>query len=409
MEKCPIHKENITYLVLKPNSVQLACIECRDDLIREGHKWESCILLSKALKIPEVLLSKINIEPIFKTFFSKIILVSSEELELQKNLWITEFKRIMAELEKMITDTKDFFDHLSQTLVQYRTDLRRIIKFETFEQHIRGNQNDQNFNQVSSIIIYQHRQQTMGQIEQKIQEYINSISQESNCENKQIIEALIQDYRKKINNVKFPPSTEILNLLTNKFKTFEIAVDSRFKQANPNSTCSCLLSEINFENMKNRIKQNSNSAYSLIYQGSIDGLNPNNFWTKISSKSNLLMIMKTKNNNCVFGGYSPCQWYRTQQSQAMADQEGTSFIFVQSPNQQMYYYPIKKEYKLQAITLNQNFGPTFGKPDLQISADFKEGQLNLGNYYFRDPKENQLSFILGPKLEEIIECEVFQL
>ncbi|CAK67921.1 unnamed protein product (macronuclear) [Paramecium tetraurelia] len=351
MEKCPKHQGNITYLILKPNSVILGCNECRDELIAEGHKSEACILLSKALKIPEVLLSKINIEPMFKTFFSKISLVSGAELDQQKKQWIQEFEGIKAEIDKMISDTNVFFEHLSQTLQQYRTNLRRIIKFETFEQ----------LTSFSSIIIYQHRQSIIGQIEQKIQLYINSIQHESNNENKQTIEALIQDYKKKINNVKFPPSTETQDRLENKFKSFKMAVEIRFKQANPSYTCSSLLSETNFDNIQARITPNSNSAYSLIYKGSFDGLNTNQFWSKVSNKSNLLMIMKTRNNQCVFGGYSPCQWFKTPQPQVLADQEATSFLFVQNPNQQLYYYPIKKEFKHQAITLNQNYGPIFGQ------------------------------------------------
>ncbi|CAD8211881.1 unnamed protein product [Paramecium pentaurelia] len=409
MELCAKHQGNIQYIVLGTNSVQLACSECRDELIMNGQQPDSCLLISRIQKIPEVLLSKITIEPLFKTFFSKILFVTSEDLDKTKNIWIKEFEEMKASLEKMIRDITIFFDHLIQNIINYRAELKRIIQFETLEQYIKANVAFQNFDSVSSIIIFKQRQNTTIQIEQKIQDYINLFKKESNDKNKTNIEVLIKDYQNKVINVQLPPSKETLIQLTTKFQNLQIAIQEKFRLVNPTQVQSCLLSNVGFQNTLTRITQNQNPNYVLVYQGSIDGLNFNQFWNKIQNKSKLLMIMKAKNNQCVFGGYTPCKWVKTPQTQFMSDQQGTSFLFIQTPNSQIQYYPIKNEFKNQAITVNQNFGPQFGKPDLVISNDFKDGQLNIGQHYFRDPKENYQSFFLGPKLEEIIECEVFEL
>ncbi|CAD8103785.1 unnamed protein product [Paramecium primaurelia] len=410
MEKCAKHSADIKYIILEQNSVKLACIECRDEKLEQGLQLEKCILIQKVLKLPEVLLSKIDIDMPFKNFFSNIVKITNEDLNNFKQQWIKQMSDIKDSIEKLINETNNYFEILSNLLSSYRIELKKIIKFEVFEQYIQANINNENFNQQTSAIIQQTRHEINTQIELKIQEYINQMIKGNNDEIKKNIEDQIKDYKNKVINLKIPSSKEILDQLKSGIEGFQKAIAEKSHQVNPfYIKCSNLLTNANFQDILFRIKQQQNPNNQIIYQGSKDGFQTTTFWNKIQNKSNLLMIMKTKNSQCTFGGYSPCQWIKSPQPQFMSDDQAISFLFIQSPNLQLQIYPIKNDCKHEAIFVNQNLGPQFGKNDLQLFAEFKEGYINIGQHYSRDPRENLQTFILGPKLTEIMECEIFQL
>ncbi|CAK91013.1 unnamed protein product (macronuclear) [Paramecium tetraurelia] len=410
MEICAMHQGDIKYIILDKNSVKLACTECKDDGITEGCEPDQCILISKVLKLPEVLLSKINIDSELKSFFSNILKESKEELSNFKNYWLKQLQEIKTALENLICETDNYIDTLTKMLSGYRIELKRIIKFEIFEQYIKANVNNYNIDKMGSAIIYKNRNEINSQLELKIQDYINQITQVNKDEIQKKMEDLVLDYKNKVINTKVPSSIEILNSFKSGLEEFQVAVTEKSRLVNPLlSVVSSLLSPSNFQDILYKIPQKQSAKCTLIYQGSKDGFETIKFWNKIQNKSNLLMIMKLKNNVCIFGGYSPCQWLKSSQPQFIADNQGHSFLFIQNKSVQMQYYPIKSDFKHQAISVNQNYGPLFGKNDLQIFSDFKEGYINIGQHYFRDPKDNQQSLLLGPKLTEITECEVYEL
>ncbi|CAD8194093.1 unnamed protein product [Paramecium octaurelia] len=410
MEICAMHQGEIKYIILDKNSVKLACPECRDEKLEEGSEPDQCILISKVLNLPEVLLSKINIDSELKSFFSNILKAKKEDLSIFKNYWKKQLQEIKTALESLIYETENYIDTLTKILSDYRIELKRIIKFEIFEQYIKANQKNQNLDKMASAIIYRTRHEVNSQIELKIQDYINSITQVNKDVILKIIEDQVKDYKNKVINTKVPSSIEILNSFKSGLEQFQVAVTEQSRLVNPLlSVQSSLLSTSNFQDILYKIPKKQSAKCSLIYQGSKDGFETIKFWNKIQNKSNLLMIMKSKSNMCVFGGYSPCQWLKSAQPQFMSDDQGISFLFIQNPNLQIQYYPIKSDFKHQAISVNQNYGPLFGKNDLQIFADFKEGYINIGQNYFKDPKDNQQGFLLVPKLAEITECEVYEL
>ncbi|CAD8167847.1 unnamed protein product [Paramecium pentaurelia] len=145
----------------------------------------------------------------------------------------------------------------------------------------------------------------------------------------------------------------------------------------------------------------------LIYQGTRDGLNNQQYWSKVNGKGNLLMVFKSKSDH-IFGGYSPCIW-ESCSGKYVADHTLSSFIFSQSHDQ---IYPLKYDAKQYAIYCNSNYGPSFGNGyDIKIGSDFADGYSKLGiSYSFPNYKYgNYDPDLFGQIKPEIKECQIYEL
>ncbi|CAD8118111.1 unnamed protein product [Paramecium primaurelia] len=156
------------------------------------------------------------------------------------------------------------------------------------------------------------------------------------------------------------------------------------------------------ERKKKLIKQSL-----LIYQGTRDGLNCQQYWNKVNGKANLLMVFKSK-SDYIFGAYSPCKW-ESCNGKNIEDNTLSSFIFSQTHDQ---IYPLKQDSKQYAIHCNQNYGPIFGKGyDILINGNFTDGYSNLGQGYQFEKYKNGSNdpYLFGQDKPEIKECEIYEL
>ncbi|CAD8184621.1 unnamed protein product [Paramecium octaurelia] len=145
----------------------------------------------------------------------------------------------------------------------------------------------------------------------------------------------------------------------------------------------------------------------LIYQGTKDGLNIQQYWNKVNGKANLLMVFQSK-SDYIFGAYSPCKW-ESNKNNYVEDNTLSSFIFSQTHNQ---VYPLKQDSKQYAIYCHSSYGPTFGGgTDIYIGRDFTEGHCKLGDSYEFNNYKNQSNdpYLFGQNKPEIKECEIYEL
>ncbi|CAK58098.1 unnamed protein product (macronuclear) [Paramecium tetraurelia] len=144
----------------------------------------------------------------------------------------------------------------------------------------------------------------------------------------------------------------------------------------------------------------------LIYQGTRDGLNKDQFWNKCDGKSNLLMIFQSE-SGYIFGGYSPCQWIQYT-GKYIQDNSKQSFLFSQTHFQ---FYPMKTNGNCYAIYSNNSSGPVFGDGhDIKIDSNFKDGYSNLGHGYIWDQYQGAYSkHLFGQDKPNIAECEIYEL
>ncbi|CAD8207583.1 unnamed protein product [Paramecium pentaurelia] len=158
------------------------------------------------------------------------------------------------------------------------------------------------------------------------------------------------------------------------------------------------------EKTKKVIKQSD-----LIYQGTRDGLNNQQYWNSVDGKGNLLMVFKSK-CDYIFGAYSPCKWESNSSNKYVEDNTLSSFIFSQTHDQ---VYPLKQDQKQYAIyCFSKYYGPVFGDGhDICISGNFTDGCSRLGHsYQFSQYKnKNDDPYLFGQNKPEIKECEIYQL
>ncbi|CAD8172217.1 unnamed protein product [Paramecium pentaurelia] len=154
----------------------------------------------------------------------------------------------------------------------------------------------------------------------------------------------------------------------------------------------------------NKVIKQSN----LIYQGTRDGLNNQQYWNKVNGKGNLLMIFKSK-SYYIFGAYSPCKW-ESCNGKYIEDNTLSSFIFSQTHDQ---VYPLKQDQKQNAIYCNSSsYGPVFGGGfDIIIDSNFTDGYCKLGSSYQFDQYKNgsEDPYLFGQNKPEITECEIYEL
>jgi hypothetical protein len=100
-----------------------------------------------------------------------------------------------------------------------------------------------------------------------------------------------------------------------------------------------------------------NDKWSLLYRGTRDGFGTNEFHSKCNGKSNTLTLLKAKENNFIFGGFTMVSW----DSSSGWKSDANAFIFslTNKDNQplKMKVDPNRHEY---AIICNPECGPTFG-------------------------------------------------
>ncbi|CAD8095956.1 unnamed protein product [Paramecium primaurelia] len=152
-------------------------------------------------------------------------------------------------------------------------------------------------------------------------------------------------------------------------------------------------------------KQIKNSI--LIYSGTKDGLNNQQYWSKVNGKGNLLMVFKSKSDH-ILGAYSPCIW-ESCCGKYVADNTLSSFIFSQTNDQ---VFPLMKDTKKYAIYCHQNYGPVFGNGyDMKIGGDFTDGYFNLGSSYQYSLQNHEeiKPYLFGQKKPEIKECQIYEL
>ncbi|CAD8194026.1 unnamed protein product [Paramecium pentaurelia] len=158
--------------------------------------------------------------------------------------------------------------------------------------------------------------------------------------------------------------------------------------------------------LQERTKKNIKQPV-LIYQGTRDGLNNQQYWKKVNGKENLLMVFKSK-SDYIFGAYSPCKW-ESCNGKYIEDNTLSSFIFSQTHDQ---VYPLKQDQKQYAIYCYSGNGPRFGQGyDIYIQGDFNDGNSRLGcSYQFNQYKGgNDDPYLFGQNKPEIKECEIYEL
>jgi hypothetical protein len=154
-----------------------------------------------------------------------------------------------------------------------------------------------------------------------------------------------------------------------------------------------------------------NEKWSLLYRGTRDGFGSLDFHSRCDGHSNTLTILKAKQSNFIFGGFSTAAW----DSSSFCKSDSNAFIFslTNKDNQplKMEIDPDEHEY---AIRCDSIFGPIFGN-DIQIANNANttmKSRSNLGFSYehpqYRCGSNEASTFLAGSNPFQLDEIEVYE-
>jgi hypothetical protein len=153
--------------------------------------------------------------------------------------------------------------------------------------------------------------------------------------------------------------------------------------------------------------------WSLLYRGSRDGFEPNEFHSRCDGKSPTLTIFKAQESSFLFGGYTTSVWH--QLDDFISDSNAFLFSLTNKDNEPCKMN-IDPNQSVHAIFGGPDYGPTFGCGcDIYIRGNPNTGNnsySDLGSVY-NHPRytkgSNEInSFLAGSHKFQLSEIEVYQ-
>jgi hypothetical protein len=171
-----------------------------------------------------------------------------------------------------------------------------------------------------------------------------------------------------------------------------------------------ILNRVQVKNLMRLCEFRMHSEFKLIYRGTRDGFEVQNFHLKCDGVARTLILVKSV-NGCVFGGYTAVPWVSS--GGYRDDPDAFLFSLVNKENEPAKLRQFKNG---QSIFCDAAFGPVFGGCDLKIANNAHltdSGYSYLGSSYAH-PKYaygsvEAKSFLAGAHTFQIAEMEVFNL
>jgi len=154
-----------------------------------------------------------------------------------------------------------------------------------------------------------------------------------------------------------------------------------------------------------------NDKWTLLYRGTRDGFGSNDFHSKCDDHSNTLTILKAKESEFIFGGFTKAAWDSSNREKI----DPNAFIFsLTNKDNKPLKMKIDPNRHQAAIYCHSEYGPTFGC-DIIIANNANttwESRSNLC-YHYKHPqyghRTNEAdSFLAGSHKFQLDEIEVYQ-
>ncbi|CAD8205163.1 unnamed protein product [Paramecium octaurelia] len=406
MKKIPCFKHEdqfLFYIKLGQNQTELICQECAQEL-KYGPvdtSQQNLIHLNKVLDSPEHLLSKLNLKPSLKEFFTYIDKFNEKTIPkifLDFKIKITKLQNTMQDLQKEVEENLALFLNMKQKIRNELLNINnKIINFDQFKQLIG------NIEQIGDSI----NNQTIEQNERGLHQYILDLNK-NNCKELNIVLLnILNGIKRETKNLNEEQCIQSVKF-NEQFKTIDHCKSELMDLSQLLYFEEQILSDYYKLKIINKIESTQNKricCFKPIFLSNRDGLSGYNFRSKVKGKSNLLMIFKSK-SGYIFGGYTPCKWNYNLNSYVQ-DDTLSSFLFSQTHDE---IYPVKRDQQAYAIHCNQTYGPIFGAGhDLCIGSDFQSGSSNFGHsYWCEDQYVAKNTHLFGQSTPNVEECEIFE-
>jgi hypothetical protein len=151
-------------------------------------------------------------------------------------------------------------------------------------------------------------------------------------------------------------------------------------------------------------------SFALLYRGSRDGFESSAFHSRCDGHGETVTII-VSDNDCIFGGYSPCTWSSV--ISVVPDPGSTSFLFTIKNVHNLPARVFKLKHPENGICTNPGYGPCFGSGnDLSIGSPCTGSNKNwssLGGAYENDTRVYSLKVLAGSYRFAVRDIEVFKL
>ncbi|RIA83948.1 hypothetical protein C1645_880231 [Glomus cerebriforme] len=158
-------------------------------------------------------------------------------------------------------------------------------------------------------------------------------------------------------------------------------------------------------NIVKYINIKSTYNFDLIYRGNQDGIKTNLFRNKCKLHLQILVLVKCKNSQKIFGGYTPVGFYNTQSKGYISSKDSFIFSFDKDDNMQLSHVTIYN----MAIYNFENFGFNFGGGALSMkncnlnvnNVNTYKYNMNFGYGTYIIEEIEAFKLVLKPKLNKI--------
>ena len=121
-----------------------------------------------------------------------------------------------------------------------------------------------------------------------------------------------------------------------------------------------------------------NDKWSLLYRATWDGFGAKDFHSKCDGHSNTLTIVKAKESEFIFGGFTTVTW----ESSSLFKSDPNAFLFsLTNRDKRPLKTKIDPNKHQHAIHCNSDDGPTFGGHDIKIANKTFKGQEDLVKFF----------------------------
>jgi len=219
----------------------------------------------------------------------------------------------------------------------------------------------------------------------------------------------------KVNDIlevtnKFKPNLSLFNQTEGDTTLFGSIRLCQYSNTNPFDS-DILTDERQMSELIDLCEFSPSDKWSLLYRGTRDGFGSNDFHAKCDGHSNTLTIIKAKESEFIFGGFTTVDWDTTGQWKS----DPVAFIFsLTNKDNQPLKMTIDRNAVEYAICCNSELGPTFGD-DIRIANNGNttmDSSSNLGFTYSHPQYAHETNeaetFLAGSHEFQLDEIEVYE-
>jgi hypothetical protein len=157
-----------------------------------------------------------------------------------------------------------------------------------------------------------------------------------------------------------------------------------------------------------------NDKWKLLYRGTRDGFDSNDFHSRCDNKSPTLSICKAHDSSYIFGGFRTVSWDCSDEWELKSDPKAFLFSLTNKDNKPLKMLVGPHEHE-SAIYCDSKYGPTFGYGDICIANNANttmDSYSELGHTYshpqYAEGTNEAVSFLAGSFEFQLDEIEVYQ-